>query len=398
MMAEIPDHPLLVQFRDNPYPLYRHLHATAPVQWNDVLGAWTLARYADVVLSLTDPHFSADRTIQPADDSWVAKSMLVSDPPDHTRLRALVQKAFTPRMVDQLRPRIIAIIGELLQRIAERDGQFDLIADLAYPLPVVVIAELLGVPPEDRSVFHDWSAVLAASLDPLVSAELMARVYPAREALHTYLRGIIAQRRREPKSDLISALVSVEEPTLKRGARGDVLNEPELVVMCTLLLIAGHETTVNLIGNGMLALLQHRDQLERLQRSPELIGTAVEELLRFDSPVQMTGRLLTQPVEIGGHTIEAGNWVLPLLGAANRDPLQFADPDRLDIGRNPNPHVGFGRGIHFCLGAPLARVEGQLAIGALLRRFPKLELAGEPVRRNQITLRGLSSLPVSVVD
>jgi cytochrome P450 len=148
----------------------------------------------------------------------------------------------------------------------------------------------------------------------------------------------------------------------------------------------------------MLALLQHRDQLERLQRSPELIGTAVEELLRFDSPVQMTGRLLTQPVEIGGHTIEAGNWVLPLLGAANRDPLQFADPDRLDIGRNPNPHVGFGRGIHFCLGAPLARVEGQLAIGALLRRFPKLELAGEPVRRNQITLRGLSSLPVSVVD
>ena len=387
-MAEIPDHPLLAQFRDDPYPLYRQLHETAPVQWNDVLQAWTLVRYADVVFSLTDPRFSADRTIQPADSSWVAKSMLVSDPPDHTRLRALVQKAFTPRMIDQLRPRIIAVIGELLERVAERDGQFDLIADLAYPLPVVVIAELLGVPPEDRSVFHEWSSLLAASLDPLVSADLMSRVYPAREALHTYLRGIIAERRREPRSDLISALVRVEEA-------GDVLSEPELVVMCTLLLIAGHETTVNLIGNGMLALLRHRDQLERLQRSPELLASAVEELLRFDSPVQLTGRLLREPVEIGGHTLQAGDWVLPLLGAANRDPAQFVDPDRLDIGRTPNPHLAFGRGIHFCLGAPLARVEGQLAIGALMRRFPKLQLAGEPVRRNQITLRGLSSLPVA---
>ena len=387
-MAEIPDHPLLAQFRDDPYPLYRQLHETAPVQWNDVLQAWTLVRYADVVFSLTDPRFSADRTIQPADSSWVAKSMLVSDPPDHTRLRALVQKAFTPRMIDQLRPRIIAAIGELLERVAERDGQFDLIADLAYPLPVVVIAELLGVPPEDRSVFHEWSSLLAASLDPLVSADLMSRVYPAREALHTYLRGIIAERRREPRSDLISALVRVEEA-------GDVLSEPELVVMCTLLLIAGHETTVNLIGNGMLALLRHRDQLERLQRSPELLASAVEELLRFDSPVQLTGRLLREPVEIGGHTLQAGDWVLPLLGAANHDPAQFVDPDRLDIGRTPNPHLAFGRGIHFCLGAPLARVEGQLAIGALMRRFPKLQLAGEPVRRNQITLRGLSSLPVA---
>ncbi len=338
-MAEMPDHPLLVQFRDDPYPLYRQLHDTAPVQWNDVLQAWTLVRYADVVFSLTDPRFSADRTIQPADSSWVAKSMLVSDPPDHTRLRALVQKAFTPRMIDQLRPRIIAVIGELLERVAERDGQFDLIADLAYPLPVVVIAELLGVPPEDRSVFHEWSSLLAASLDPLVSADLMSRVYPAREALHTYLRGIIAERRREPRSDLISALVRVEEA-------GDVLSEPELVVMCTLLLIAGHETTVNLIGNGTLALLRHRDQLERLQRSPELLATAVEELLRFDSPVQLTGRLLREPVEIGGHTLRAGDWVLPLLGAANHDPAQFVDPDSLDIGRTPNPHLAFGRGIH----------------------------------------------------
>jgi pimeloyl-[acyl-carrier protein] synthase len=393
VLAEVPhDHPLLVQFREDPYPLYRYLHAAAPVQWNAVLDAWTLVRYADVVASLTDTRFSADRTLQAEADALegyeLAKSMLVSDPPDHTRMRALVQKAFTPRMIEQLRPRIVSIVDDLLDRIAERQGRFDVIADLAYPLPVVVIAELLGVPPEDREIFEEWSALLAASLDPLVSADLMQRVTQARDALDAYLRGIIAERRREPKSDLISALVAVEE-------RGDVLSEPELVVMCTLLLIAGHETTVNLIGNGLLALLQHPDQLAKLKDSPQLIGTAVEELLRFDSPVQLTGRIATESFEIGGQPIAAGEWVLPLLGAANRDPAQFAEPDRLDLARNPNAHIAFGRGIHFCLGAPLARVEGQIAIGALVRRFSSLEQAGNPVRRDQITLRGLKSLPVA---
>jgi cytochrome P450 len=389
MIADVPhNHPLLVQFREDPYPLYRYLHAAAPVQWNDVLGAWTLARYADVVESLTDPRFSADRTAEPPEGYTVAKSMLVSDPPDHTRLRALVQKAFTPRMVEQLRPRIAAIVRELNDRVVSRGGQFDVIADLAYPLPVVVIAELLGVPPEDRETFRDWSADLAASLDPLVSADLALRATESRRGLHAYLRSIIAERRRAPRSDLISALVAVEE-------RGDILSEPELVVMCNLLLIAGHETTVNLIGNGVLALLRNPDQLALLRASPELIGLAVEELLRFDSPVQLTGRLVSEPLEMGGQRIEAGQFVLPLLGAANRDPLQFSEPDRLDLTRTPNPHVGFGRGIHFCLGAPLARVEAQIAISALVQRFPKLELAGPPIRRDQITLRGLRSLPVS---
>jgi cytochrome P450 len=252
----------------------------------------------------------------------------------------------------------------------------------------VVIAELLGVPPEDRETFRDWSAALAASLDPLVSQEAGQRAADAREALHAYLRGIIAERRRAPRSDLISALVAVEE-------RGEVLSEPELVVMCTLLLIAGHETTVNLIGNGMLALIQHPEQYAQLRESPGLLGTAVEELLRFDSPVQLTGRIAAQPIELGGQHIEAGQWVLPLLGAANRDPQHFAEPDRLDLTRNPNPHLGFGRGIHFCLGAPLARLEGQLAIGALVQRCRTLDLAGPPIRRDQITLRGLRSLPVS---
>ena len=392
MMPDVPhDNPLLVQFRENPYPLYQYLLARAPVQWNEVLHAWTLARYADVLNTLTDDRFSVDRRNSDLDVEVrnIARSMLVSDPPDHTRLRALVQKAFTPRMVEQLRPRIIAIVGELLDRIAQRDGVCDLITDLASPLPVVVIAELLGVPAEDRVKFHDWSGMLAASLDPLVSEAIAGRVREAREGLHAFLRDIIALRRREPRADLISALVAVEE-------RGDVLSEPELVVMCTLLLIAGHETTVNLIGNGMQALLHHPDQLSGLRADPRLLPSAVEELLRFDSPVQLTGRIATQQLEIDGHVISQGEWVLPLLGAANHDPAQFPDPETLDISRAPNNHVAFGRGIHFCLGAPLARLEGQIAIGALVRRFPNLTLAGEPVRRDQITLRGLASLPVAV--
>jgi cytochrome P450 len=389
MIRDVPrDHPLLVQFREDPYPLYRYLLAAAPVQWNDFLHAWTVAHYADVSFVLTDARFSADRTGLAPEAYEVARSMLVSDPPDHTRLRTLVQKAFTPRMVDQLRPHIVEIVNDLLDRAEDKGGTFDVIGDLAYPLPVIVIAELLGIPPEDRETFKDWSATQAASLDPLVTPELMDRAIIARDALHAYLRGIIAQRRRAPKADLISALVAVEE-------RGDTLTEPELVVMCSLLLIAGHETTVNLIGNGLLALLRHPEELTRLHHAPELIGTAIEELLRYDAPVQMTGRVVTHDLELGGQTFHAGDFVLPLLGAANHDPAQFVAPERLDLSRNPNPHFAFGRGIHFCLGAPLARLEGQVAIGSLVHRFPNLHLAGEPVRRHQITLRGLTSLPVA---
>jgi len=392
MMADVPyDHPLVTQLRDNPYPLYQRLLAQAPVQWNDVLEAWTLARYADVVGVLTDARFSARRFRSGVDseEANIARSMLVSDPPDHTRLRALVQKAFTPRMVEQLRPRIIAIVGELLDRIAEQSGTVDLIGELAYPLPVVVIAELLGVPAEDRVKFREWSAVVAASLDPLVPEAVVNRLQDARAALYTYLREIITLRRREPRADLISALVAVEE-------QGDVLTEPELVIMCMLLLIAGHETTVNLIGNGVLALLRHPEEFARLKADPSLINSGVEELLRFDSPVQLTARIATQSIEIDGHAIAQGARVVTLLGAANHDPAQFADPETLDLGRAPNNHLAFGRGIHFCLGAPLARLEGQIAIGALVRRFPNLTLAGEPERRHQITLRGLSSLPVTI--
>ena len=386
-------HPLLVQLREDPYPLYGLLHMGPPVQWNDVIGAWMLPRYDDVVSALTDPRLSAERTVTPVspdgEDGWVARSMLVSDPPDHTRLRGLVQKAFTPRIVDALRPRIVAVVRELLDRIADRGSRdFDVIQDLAYPLPVVVIAELLGVPPEDRSSFHRWSSVLAASLDPLISPERAEAANSARRDLHEYLRGIIKQRRQAPRADLISALVAAEE-------RGDTLTEPELVVMCTLLLIAGHETTVNLIGNGMLALITHPEEMARVHETPSLIGPAVEELLRFDSPVQLTARVAREPIEIGGQHIAQGDFVLLLLGSANHDPRQFPDPGRLNLSRSPNPHLAFGRGIHFCLGAPLARLEGQIAIQALVQRFPRLSVAGTPKRRDQVTLRGLETLPVN---
>jgi cytochrome P450 len=287
-------------------------------------------------------------------------------------------------MVEQLLPGISAIVDDLLDRAEHAGGTFDVISDLAYPLPVIAIAELLGVPPEDRETFKGWSATLAASLDPLVTEELADRANVASDALHSYLRGIMAERRQNPKSDLISALVAVEE-----------LTEPELVVMCSLLLVAGHETTVNLIGNGMLTLLRHPAALAQLRDTPQILSAAIEELLRFDAPVQMTGRVLLEDLELGGHALRAGDFVLPLLGAANHDPSQFSTPERLDLSRNPNPHFAFGRGIHFCLGAPLARLEGQLAIGQLVRRFPNLRLAGDPVRRDEITLRGLTSLPVA---
>ena len=393
LIAAVSLDPLLIQFREDPYPLYRHLLANAPVQWNEQLEAWTIARFVDVVNSLTDARFStAPGPRHPPAESEggrVGKSMLRSDPPDHTRLRALVAAAFTPRMVDQLRPRIRAVVAQLLEDMAERGTPVDLMADFAHPLPVAVIAELLGIPHADRSQFLEWSAVVAASLDPFVPAELLQRVVVARNALHAYLREVIAARRRRPGSDLISALVAVEE-------HGDALSEPELVEMCALLLIAGHSTATCLIGNGMLALLRHGDQLERLRDDPGLLPGAIEELLRFDAPVQLTRRIATVRLEIDGHTIAPGESILPLLGAANHDPAQFFEPERLDLGRHPNPHLAFGRGLHFCLGAPLARVEGQLAIGALLRRFPKLRLAGEPVRSQQVTLRGLQSLPVEV--
>jgi len=267
----------------------------------------------------------------------------------------------------------------------------DVIEDLAYPLPVTVISEMLGVPVNDQAAIRQWSADLARGLDaigPQGDHEVEKSSTEARHALADYFRTQITERRRHPRSDLLSALIAAEE-------QGDRLTERELLAMCVLLFVAGHETTVNLIGNGMLALLRHPDELRRLQADPALTPGAVEELLRYDSPVQRTARIPSTDVAIDGHTIRAGTMVVAAVGAANRDPAHFADPDCLDIGRRDNRHVSFGFGIHFCLGAPLARLEGQVAISTLLRRAPQLQLASEALEwRESSTLRGLKALPV----
>jgi cytochrome P450 len=318
--------------------------------------------------------------------------MLFRDPPDHTRLRGLVSKAFTPRTIEQMRGHIQEIVDRLLGR-ALAQGGMDVIEDLAYPLPVTVICEMLGVPVDDHLSIRHWSADIARSLDAIglmpSDKGIVERGQVARRALADYFRALVPERRRRPRADLLSGLIAAEE-------QGDKLSEAEVISMCLLLFIAGHETTVNLIGNGTLALLRHPEQLGRLRAEPGLVPNAVEELLRYDSPVQRTARITTTEVEIAGHAIGKGAMVVTALGAANRDPAQFPDPDRLDVARRDPRHISFGFGIHFCLGAPLARVEGQIALGTLLRRAPGLTLAEtSPEWRESSVLRGLKRLRVT---
>jgi cytochrome P450 len=389
--------PLDRDFVADPYPTYHRLRAEDPVHLSP-LGFWVLTRYEDVVAVLRDGRaakeaiqefVAAKLGVPPSPRS--ALSMLDRDPPDHTRLRALVSKAFTPRVVERLRPRIQDIVDDLLARVASR-GQMELIEEFAYPLPVIVICEMLGVPLADHERFRGWGLDIARGLDSVLlppESPVRERALAARSALAGYFRELITERRSSPRDDLLSALIAAEEA-------GDTLDEDELLSTCILLLIAGHETTVNLIGNGTLALLRHPDQRRRLRESPQLIGTAVEELLRFDGPVQRTARIPSADITVGGRTIKAGEMVMPFLAAADRDPAQFPDPDRLDIGRTENRHIAFGWGIHFCLGAPLARLEGQIAINTLVRRLPGLALAtAEPEYRPSLTLRGLAALPVT---
>lgn len=386
----------------DPYPAYRALRESDPVHYSPLLDAWVLTRYDDIAFVLSDPRFSANRRqarnrfaqmaeLQRLEERFGpfgrAPTMLTSDPPEHTRLRRLVSKAFTARAVEDLRPRIAAIVDSLLGAAQESD-RFDIVADLAYPLPVIVIAEMLGVPPEDRSQFKRWSDDVVATLSgPFAAPEVIQRGADAVQQLAEYLREIIARRRRQPQPDLISGLIAAEE-------QGQVLSEDEILATGMLLLIAGNETTTNLIANGMLALFRHPDELQRLRRNPTLIRPAVEELLRYAGPVQGTARVATAEVSIGGRTVVAGQLVFVLLAAANRDPAKFPNPDGLDITRHPNEHLAFGDGIHFCLGAPLARAEAQTAIGALLQRFPDLQPDGEPQWGGTFIIRGVKSLPV----
>jgi cytochrome P450 len=390
--------PLDPRTKEDPYPYYAWLRVKDPVHRSAIMRGWVLSRHADVFAVLRDQRFGVEpeHAGAPAPPPEIAEgafyrlfrhSLLSLDPPDHTRLRALARKAFTRGAVERMRPRIAAIVDELLAEPLRR-GEMDIISDFAFPLPVIVIAEMLGVPPEDRAQFKAWSDDLGEGLEPLLTPEQVQRADRAARELSAYLRAIIGERRRHPREDLLSALVLAEE-------EGDRLNEQELFSMCALLLAAGNETTTNLIGNGMLALLRNPDQLQLLKERPELIESAVEELLRYDSPVQMTSRLATEDVEIGGKRIRRGQAIITLLGAANRDPAVFPHPNRLDITRTPGPHLAFGLGVHYCLGAPLARLEGAIAINALVSRTRGLRLAGEPRWRETLVLRGLRTLPVA---
>ena len=386
--------PFLPEFIENPFPVYHRLRSEDPVH-ESPMGFWVLTRYDDVAGMLRDARFGRkgfDTLLQARfGEAGFDLSMLFRDPPDHTRLRALVSKAFTPRVVEEMRGRIQEIVDALLDR-AQDVGRMDVIADLAYPLPLIVICEMLGVPTENRDLFRRWSVDIARSLDAIAlptEPEVIERGTAARHALADYFRGLIAERRRRPKADLLSDLIAAEE-------QGDKLTEGELMATVLLLFVAGHETTVNLIGNGTLALLRHPVELRALRADPGLIGSAVEELLRYDGPVQRTGRMPNTDVALGGRTIRKGALVLGLIGAANRDPAHFPDPDRLDITRGDNRHLAFGWGIHFCLGAPLARLEAQIAILALVRRLPRLALATARLEwRRASTLRGLTALPVT---
>jgi len=393
--------PFLPEVHEDPYPLYHRLRAEDPVH-RSPLGFWVLTRHADVIAMLRDPRMSRDplrservallRASAEVDEllasEEAAPSMLFVDPPDHTRLRTLVNKAFTPAAVERLRPRVEEIVAGLLDRAAGA-GAMDVVEELAYPLPVTVICELFGVPEADRDRFRAWSRGLVHLLDPLVASDALERALRARQALRDYLGGLIAERRAHPTGDLLTALIAAED-------QGHQLTEAELVSMCVLLLVAGHETTVNLIANGMLALLRDPEARARLQADAALARGAVEELLRYDSPVQFTSRHALADLDVGGRRVRAGETVVAVLGAANRDPAQFPDPDRLDLARAPNRHVAFGGGIHFCLGAPLARMEAAIAIPAMLARLPGLELGlRPPIRRDTVTLRGLASLPVT---
>lgn len=394
--------PTRPSFRADPYPRYRVLRERDPIHRSFAAGGWILSRYSDVVAVLRDPAFSSDerhwrryRVVRARNarlglpDPYESEraSMLRVDPPDHTRLRNLISKAFTPRAVERMRPRVEAILKELLAPFGT-SGRFELVRDLASPLPVTVIAEMLGVPTEDRERFRHWSDEVIRSLGDSTPEDLVCSVR-AMEELGEYLVEIAEMRRRDPRPDLLSALVAAEEA-------GDKLSPGELATMGVLLLVAGNETTTNLIANGTLALLRNPDQLERLRREPELVPNAVEELLRYDSPVQLTSRLVREDLELRGHRFRRGEQLVLLLGAANRDPEAFPDPDRLDVARENVRHLSFGHGIHFCLGAQLARLEGALALRALLARFPNLALGSEPVEwRPNTVLRGPKALELS---
>jgi len=407
--------PLSAILHQNPYDTYARLREKSPVHRTTMLRGWVLSRHADVDAVLRDHRrFSSDQIASPnynrqrqlgeldtllieAGLEDVARdrlrtavenpSLLGLDPPDHTRLRSLVNKAFTPKHIETLRPRIEAVVDELLDEV--EDGRVDMIEALADPLPTIVIAELIGVPVEDRERFKLWSDAVARQLEPTTTRAEHIEAFKANAELREYFDAIIKERRAEPREDLLSALIAAEE-------EGDKLTHEEMVSTLILLLVAGNETTTNLIGNGLLALLRHPDQLERLRDNPDLMENAIEELLRYDSPVQTDARTTTEDVVIGGQEIKAGQQLILLLGSANHDPDVFDEPTRLDLGRDVREHVSFARGNHYCLGSPLARAEGKIAFERLIARFGSMQLGQDPEFKDHIILRGMKQLWVDV--
>jgi cytochrome P450 len=387
--------PLDPQFKVDPYPSYRSLLEEDPFH-RSPFGPLVLSRYDDCLTMLRHPAASSDQRKVPGwqppegiDPAEITPSFLGLDPPDHTRLRALVAKAFTPRRVEALRPRMEVIVERLVDEAAGR-GSMEVVADLAFPLPVLVICELLGVPPEDVDEFKEWSAAVARTLDPpfLIPEELLASAHAAASRAEAYFKQLIDKRRHRPSDDLISALIVAEES-------GEQLSEAEMLATLGLLLIAGHETTVNLIANGVLAFGRQPDQFTRLRQEPGLIRSAVEEVLRYDPPVHADGRTALEDIELPSGTVKQWEQPVILLPAANRDPAYFADPDCFDIARTDNRHLSFGFGIHHCLGAPLARAEAQVALGYLARSFSAIELLDDPPPyKDNLVLRGVSSLEV----
>lgn len=391
------------EFRSDPYPHYESIREAEGYHLSP-LGIWVFARHEDCDALLHSSSTSSDQRrsdiyqlfmeqatpAQRAAEEGRSRPFLFLDPPDHTRLRGLVSKAFTPRTVNSLKDRIVEITRSVLEE-AKTSGKLEVIEELAYPMPVTIISEMLGVPSEDFEVFKGWSKELARSLDPDIALpdEVIREREKAATAFRAYFSDLIDQRRADPKEDLLSALIQAED-------EGDKLTHEELLTTCVLLLIAGHETTVSLIGNGILALVQHPEQFKKLKSDPSLARSAVEEVLRYDPPVQLTGRVTLEDVDVDGSTVPKGAQTLLLLGAANRDPRVFEDPDTFDISRGGSSHLSFGAGIHFCLGAPLARLEARVVFEELAQSFEEVGLGGELAYRENIVLRGLSTLPVSL--
>jgi cytochrome P450 len=400
-----PFNPFEPGFAEDPYPQFAELSVGNPVQQTP-LGLWALFGYDDAVRLLRDPRLSVeDRSVVGRNPRAEVREQILGDrpqrgthqilnldPPDHTRLRRLVQQVFTPRMVEQLTPRVQAMVDDALDAVVGRGGAMDVIADLAFPLPFRVISAMLGMPVAEEAQLRDWAHTLTLSLEPLLALQHQDEILDASDHIIEHVLDAIEWKRAHPADDLLSALIAAEDA-------GDRLSPEELLDQVILLYIAGHETTVNLIGNGTHALLTHRSQLERWRDDPALDATAVDELLRYDCPVQFSRRITTSPLQVGDATIERGVFVLTCLAAANRDPAKWgATAQDLDLGRpGVAQHLAFGSGIHHCLGAALARLEGRIAMGTLIRRFPRLEPTGDaPAWNGRLVLRGLDSLPVTL--